>query len=110
AVAAGAVDHRVEFGELRVEVVVAVVERPRRPQPGEEVGLLVGRRGEDVGAAGGGDLDDEVADPAGAAVDQHVVALLHVDRVDHDLPGGQPGERQGPRFLAPEGVRLAPQV
>ena len=109
-VATGEVDHRVEFRQLRVEVVVAVVERPRRSQPGEEVGLLAPRGGEDVGAARRGDLHGEVADPARAAVDQHVVALLHADRVDDDLPGGQPGQRQRPRLLDRERVRLALEV
>ncbi len=51
-----------------------------------------------------------MADAAGGAVDQEVVAGLELDRVDDDLPGGQPGQRQRPCLQVRQRVRLGGEV
>ena len=96
--------------QLRVEVVVAVVEVGAAPSPARKSACSRRAVAITFAPARRGDLHREVADPARAAVDQHVVALLHPDRVDDDLPGGQPGQRQRARLLDRERVRLVLEV
>ena len=60
------------------------------------VARCVGRAGgEHLGAEGARDLDRDVADAAGAAMDQHLLAGLHVGAVDQAFPGRDEDQRQG---------------
>ena len=66
--------------------------------------------GGDVGAWLLGHLDDRGPQPAGAGVDQDLLAGLDVSHVDQGLPCGQRHKRYGAGFLEPQGPRLEGHV
>jgi hypothetical protein len=72
---------------------LVAVDRRRAEAPHQIV--LPGRDGgEDPGAEGGGQLHRDVADAAGAALDQHGLALAHPGAIDQPFPGGDRDQRQ----------------
>ena len=52
-----------------------------------------------------GDLDRDMADPAGATMDQHPLARLHPRPIDQPLPGRDRDQRQGRRLAEAEAAR-----
>jgi hypothetical protein len=72
-----------------------VVDGLVRSQGTQEVVLGGAGGADDVGAAGLGDLDGEMADAAGRRVDEDTLPGLDIGGVDERLVGGQRGEWQG---------------
>src|SRR5262249_50658062 len=91
---------------LVLEAVGLVVDHPRRAEAEHEA-LVVARAGGDhLGAAGASELDGEVADAPGRAVDEDDLALLQPALVEQALPGGQ--GRQPPGAPGPPAARPPP--
>ena len=77
---------------MRLHRLVAV---DRRGAEAPHQVVLPGRGGgEDPGAEGVGQLHRDMADAAGAALDQHGLALPHPGAVDQPFPGGDRDQRQ----------------
>ena len=66
--------------------------------------------GGDVGAEVLGHLDDRGPEPAGAGVDEDLLAGLDVGHVDQGLPRGQRHERYGAGFVERQRPRLEGHV
>jgi hypothetical protein len=65
--------------------------------------------GEDLGAAGAGDLHRDVADAASAAVHEDLVARADLGPVHQSLPGGDHRQRQGRGLAHGQGGGLVGQ-
>ncbi len=68
---------------------------PDRAKP-LDIGLASGRAGcEHVGAEGARDLDGDMSDAAGAAMNQHFLSGMNAGAIDQPFPRGDEDQRQG---------------
>src|SRR5215467_2237724 len=98
--ATNGVEHNIEAAALRVpcnilfDRLLVVVDR-RGAEPGDESKTLRRTGREHLRSQRAGNLDGDMADPAGAAMDQNRLAGPEMSAVDEPFPGGYEDERQG---------------
>ena len=108
--AAEGVEDDVVAAEHVGEVLLGVVDDVVGAEPANPF-LVVGvGGGGDVGAEVLGHLDDRGPEPAGAGVDEDLLAGLDVGHVDQGLPRGQRHERDGAGFFERQRPRLEGHV
>jgi hypothetical protein len=100
------VEHHINIANHFLEPLGLVVDRPVGAELVDKVDILPRHRGEYRGALYFGELDGEMADAAGTAVDQYGLADLGLSMVEKPLPSRQCRERHRRRFDIGEARRL----
>ena len=90
-----------------LEALGRVVDHLGRAELAQPAVVALRARRDDVRAEVGGELHREVADAAGAGVDQDALALVRLRRLDDHAPGGERGDRHRRRLDVRERARLA---
>ena len=92
------VDHDVDLGEDVFEAGRAVVDHLGRAEFAQPLRVAGRRRRRHPCAEVRGQLHGEVADSAGAGMDEDALPLVRVRRLDHEPPRGERRERYGRGF------------